>query len=63
MGAQKNNSVTFDDSVRNGGVVALVSDLEAGKGGAVQFPLAHVGPKQDSITQSHVGKGETPLKL
>jgi hypothetical protein len=30
-------------------------DVEAGKD---VFPLAAVGPKQDSITQAHVGKGE-----
>uniref|UniRef100_A0A383VUM2 Amino acid transporter transmembrane domain-containing protein n=2 Tax=Tetradesmus obliquus TaxID=3088 RepID=A0A383VUM2_TETOB len=30
-------------------------DVEAGKR---VFPLAAVGPKQDSITQAHVGKGE-----
>jgi hypothetical protein len=29
-------------------------DVEAGKD---VFPLAAVGPKQDSITQAHVGKG------
>lgn len=41
-----------DDTARRGFVPA---DVEAGR---AVFPLAAVGPKQDSITQAHVGKGE-----
>jgi hypothetical protein len=46
-----------DDSAK-GGNMLNVKDVEAAvclEGG--KFPLAPVGPKQDSITQAHVGKG------
>lgn len=56
-----------DDSARGGANFMKGSkdskDVEAGGGfdqmtdGQV-FPLAPLGPKQDSITQAHVGKGE-----
>lgn len=52
--SQQSNST--DESVRSGGLVAVVSDVETGKD-SVQFPLAPLGPKQESITQSHIGKG------
>lgn len=46
-----------DDSARSGSMLS-VKDVEAAvcmEGG--QFPLSPIGPKQDSITQAHVGKG------
>lgn len=52
-----------DDSARGGNIMQKYSkDIEAdagADGGMPQgtFPLAPLGPKQDSITQSHVGKG------
>jgi hypothetical protein len=52
-----------DDSAKGGSMLSG-KDVEAAvclEGG--QFPLSPVGPKQDSITQAHVGKGEWELKL
>eukprot|EP00878_Enallax_costatus_P026828 GHUV01028830.1.p1 GENE.GHUV01028830.1~~GHUV01028830.1.p1 ORF type:complete len:173 (+),score=28.18 GHUV01028830.1:586-1104(+) len=55
---QKAGTSSPDTSVSSGGLIAVVRDIEAGKDEAVQFPLAPVGQKQDSVTQSHVGKGD-----
>lgn len=46
-----------DDSA-HGSLTAVVTDVEAAKEqDGVVFPLAPLGAKPESITQSHIGKG------
>lgn len=54
---QRTGGATPDTSVSSSGLIAVVRDVEAGKDDAAQFPLSPVGHKEDSITQSHIGKG------